>query len=105
MIVQLIPRRQPDLQQGFRDYHIYAGEQRVGRIYQTHKTGWWWGINSVMLDMTVGVVLQGYVGTQQEAQKNLRTAFDVWLAWALAMPASDLKFEQIDKNLKAIGVR
>lgn len=103
--IALVPRRRPDLDQGFPDYHIYAGEQLVGRIYQKNYVLWFWGVTTVMLDSTVGTVLHGFAATHDEAKQRLRTAFDAWLSWAQAMPESDLKHSQIDKNLKAIGVR
>jgi hypothetical protein len=41
----------------------------------------------------------------EEAQQYLRSAFDRWLAWALAIDPADLKHSILDRNLKAIGVR
>jgi hypothetical protein len=33
--IDLVPRRQPDLGGSRPDYHVYAGEQLVGRIYES----------------------------------------------------------------------
>jgi len=103
--VELLARRQPDLTQGYSDYHVYAGAQIVGRIYQAGPEQWCWAINSVMIDSTAGAGMAGYAESLQEAQRLLRPAFDRWLAWALAIPESDLKHGPLNRNLKAIGVR
>ena len=46
--IELIARRRQDLEGGYPDYHVYAGEQLVGRIHQCHSTAsrehWFWGI-------------------------------------------------------------
>ena len=43
---------------------VYAGQQLVGRIYHTHfvKTAnsWFWGINSLTVDLSVGAVMSGF---------------------------------------------
>jgi hypothetical protein len=55
--IELVARREPDLQSGHPDYSVWAGEQRVGRIYQQRSQGreqWFWGRNTVTLDLTVG---------------------------------------------------
>lgn len=107
--IELVPRRQEDLQGGNPDYHIDAGALRVGRIYRTHfhsaSEGWRYGVNGVMVDFTVGVPLQGYAASFEDAKSKLREAFDIYLAWALALPQSDLKFPRVDRDLKAMGAR
>ena len=103
--IALVARRQPDLDQGHLDYHVYAGSQLVGRIYEIAPGHWKWAINSVMLDATTDIQGGGYAASMEEAQSSLRPSFERWLAWALAVPASDLKFGPLDRNLKAIGVR
>lgn len=105
MTVELVARRQPDLDQGYPDYQVYAGAQIVGRIYQSSPTQWCWAINSVMIDSTAGGGMSGYAANMEEAQRRLRPAFDRWLVWALAIPPSDLKYGPLDRNLKAIGMR
>lgn len=105
--IELIARRQPDLHGGHPDYYVYAGEQRVGRIYQTHFTGaadqWWWGVNGLTVDVTVGAVMQGYATGLDNAKRQLREAFDQWLVWARAMPVADLKHRAIAQELLAMG--
>jgi hypothetical protein len=87
--------------------HVYAGSQIVGRIYQQARSPdrWRWAINSVMIDSTAGAGMAGYAESMEDAQRLLRPAFDRWLAWALAIPPSDLKHGPLERNLKAIGVR
>jgi hypothetical protein len=82
-------RRQTDLDQGYADYHVYAGSQIVGRIYQQARSPdqWRWAINSVMIDGTAGAGMAGYAESMEEAQRLLRPAFDRWLEWAQAIPA------------------
>ena len=46
--IALVARRQPDLDQGHLDYHVYAGSQLVGRIYEIAPGHWKWAIKSVM---------------------------------------------------------
>ena len=103
--IDLIARRQADLDQGYPDYHVYAGAQLVGRIYQMDAMQWFWGINTVMIDATAGAGMSGYAASLEEAQTRFRPAFDRWLALAVAIPLSDLKRAVIDRNLKAIGLR
>ena len=86
---------------------VYAGQQLVGRIYHTHfvKTanGWFWGINSVTVDLSVGAVMSGFARDLLDAKAQLRAAFDRWLAWAEAMPKDDLKYPSIAAELKAMN--
>jgi hypothetical protein len=103
--VVLVARRQPDLDQGFPDYHVYAGGQTVGRIYQSAQEQWCWAINCVMIDSTAGGGMSGYAASMEEARRRLRPAFDRWLSWALAIEPSDLKYGPLDRNLRAIGLR
>jgi hypothetical protein len=104
--IELIARRQPDLHGGHPDYFVFAGEQLVGRIYQTHFTstseGWFWGVNGLTVDSTVGAVMHGYALSFRDARAKLRTAFDRWLEWAMAMPAEDLKHCAIAAGLRAM---
>ena len=59
-----------------------------------------------MIDSTAGAGMAGYAESMEEAQRLLGLAFDRWLvAWALAIPGSDLKYGPLDRNLKAIGIR
>ena len=49
--IDLIAKRQVDLDNGHPDYHVYAGKQLVGRIYKTNLTGagdqWVWGVDAL----------------------------------------------------------
>ena len=107
--IALIPKRQEDLQGGRPDYHIVAGQQLVGRIYKTVMGGntecWFWGVNSVTVDLSVGATMHGHADSLEQARAKLRAAFDVWLAWARAMPRSDLKYERIATELWRMGER
>jgi hypothetical protein len=103
--IELVARRRPDLDQDYPDYGVYAGEQLVGRIYQTREDQWVWAINTVMIDSSAGAGMAGYAPSMEEAYRSLRSACDRWLSWALAIPQSDLKYGPLDKNLRAIGVR
>ena len=107
MTVVLVARRQPDLDQDFANYYVFAGGQIVERIYQQARSPdqWRWAINSVMIDSTAGAGMAGYAASMEEARRLLRQAFDRWFAWALAIPPSDLKYGPLDKNLGTIGMR
>jgi hypothetical protein len=102
--IDLIPRRQEDLHGNRPDYLVYAGAQLVGRIYQTHLSGlgasWFWGVNGLTVDMTVGATMHGHAADLQDAKAKLRTAFDRWHQWAMAMPADDLKHPRLAAELK-----
>lgn len=103
--IDLVARR--DQESGALDFHIYAGEQRVGRIYQYHKIStsetWWWGLNTICIDATFPPPMKGYTHTFEEARAAFRSAFDRWLIWAGAVPKWDLKRAHIDENLRKIG--
>ena len=105
--IELVARRQEDLHQSHLDFHVYAGQQLVGRIYHTHfvKTAnsWFWGINSVTVDLSVGAVMSGFARDLLDAKVQLRMAFDRWLEWAKAMPKDDLKYPSIAAELKAMN--
>jgi hypothetical protein len=66
---------------------------------------WRWAINSVLIDSTAGAGMAGYAESMEDARSHLRHAFERWLAWALAIPPSDLKYGHLDRNLRAIGLR
>lgn len=66
--VQLVPRRQPDLDCCKPDY---AEAQPVGRICQTHSGGWLWSMTSVMYDDTVGLPMKDYATSFAEAKADL----------------------------------
>jgi len=69
--VELLARRQPDLTQGYSDYHVYAGAQIVGRIYQAGPEQWCWAINSVMIDSTAGAGMAGYAAPVAASVRSL----------------------------------
>jgi hypothetical protein len=104
--IELVARRQPDLQSGHPDYFVYAGEQCVGRIYQTHLSStsenWFWGVNGLTVDSTIGAVMQGHATSFDDAKAKLRTAFDRWLEWARTMPVEDLKHRAVAAELAAM---
>jgi len=104
--IDLVARRQADLSQGYPDFHVYAGNQLVGRIYQTHfnstSGGWFWGVNALTVDLSVGAVMHGYAATLADAKTKLRAAFDCWIEWAEAMPRDDLKYPRIAAELKTM---
>jgi hypothetical protein len=106
--IELVARRGKDTHDGRPDYEIYAGQQRVGRIYLAvmagAKDGWVWNINTVFLDTRLGK-LGGTSADMDDALRQFRVAFDVWLGWALAQPQTHLSFFVIDRQLRAIGAR
>ena len=71
------------------DYDIFAAEQLVGRIRQLHQTTqaetWWWGLNTITFDSTLGAPMKGYAESLPKAQEAFRAAFDRWLEWARAL--------------------
>jgi hypothetical protein len=106
--IVLVARRDKDMMDGSPDYSIWAGEQRVGRIYRKRRTGgrelWFWGINGVVCDLTVGVPTHGGDATSfEDARARLREAFDHWLMWARAIPRGDLRYPRISEQLKKMG--
>ncbi len=56
------------------------------------------------IDMTVGVPIHGYADSLPDAKVKLRAAFDVWLAWAKAVPPEDPKYRWIAAEPVRIGV-
>jgi len=89
--IELMPRREPDDVDGAPDYLIYAGDHLVGRIYRhvsrSDFENWFWGLQGVFTSMEIGR-LHGGAESFDQAEERLRTAFDLWLAWALAAPPS-----------------
>jgi hypothetical protein len=73
--VELIARRIEDLSDGHPDYLVYAGKQRVGRIYRTHfdstAEGWFWGVNGVTVDVTVGAVMHDYASSPSGCEADI----------------------------------
>ncbi|WP_068018928.1 hypothetical protein [Rhodoplanes sp. Z2-YC6860] len=102
------PQRQDDLHGGRPDYHIYAGEQMVGRIYKTMMAGnteaWFWGVNGLTADLSIGP-MYGHTETLEEARAKLRETFDRWLAWARSVSKDDLKYRDITTELWRMGER
>jgi hypothetical protein len=105
--IELRPVRQEDLQGGHPDYHIYAGTQLVGRIYRhvmlSDRQQWFWGVNAVLLDATIGRPMHGYATDLDDAKHKVRQAFDAWLAWALSIPGDDPKHQRLAQQLAAAG--
>jgi hypothetical protein len=103
--IELVARRQEDLSQGYPDFHVYAGNKSVGRIYQTHfdstSAGWFWGVKALTVDLSVGSAMHGSA-TLADAKTKLRAAFDRWIEWAEAMPRDDLKYPRIAAELKTM---
>jgi hypothetical protein len=89
------------------DFFVWAGEQRVGRIYEGYsiptRETWHRAINTVTLDMTVGTATQGYAESFDDAKAKFRAGFDRWLEWAWAMPRGDMKYPRISAELKNMG--
>jgi hypothetical protein len=89
------------------DYGIFAGPQLVGRIYQHYQASksesWWWGLNTITFDSTVGDPMTGYTDSLPKAQAAFREAFDRYLEWALALPQWDLKKTAVTAQLKKMG--
>jgi hypothetical protein len=104
--IELVARREA-MSSGHPNYGVFAGDQRVGRIYQMYTIGgrarWFWGLNTITSDMTVGVLTQGHADSFAGARANLRAAFDRWLEWAFAIPRSDMKYPKITIELKKMG--
>lgn len=102
--IQLVAKRQGDLRGDRPDYSVYAGEQLVGRIYQMHNERWFWGVNAVTFDMSVGSPMHGFARDLDDAKARLRAAFGRWLLWARAMPQTDLKHPHIAEELRNISL-
>ena len=77
----------------------------MGRIYQMHSERWFWGVNALVVDSTVGGGMHGYAESLDDAKTKLRSAFERWLVWALAIPQTDLKYPNIAEELEKIGCR
>ena len=100
--IELLAPRQEDLQARYPDYLIYAGERLVGRIYcQVGGMGrteqWYWGVQGAFTSMEIGP-LHGHAPSFDHAKAQLRTAFDLWLAWALSVPTWQLSCARIRKD-------
>jgi hypothetical protein len=93
--IPLIPKRQPDLVNGGRDYAVYAGRLVVGRIYDFRRHGrddWFWGLNRISTGDEIGEwygTAEGFAG----AKAAMRAAFDRWLAWADEPVADPMRAE------------
>ncbi len=55
--------------------------------------------------MSIGAVMHGHATGIEDAKAKLRAAFEKWLAWAQAMPASDLKYPRVHAELRKMGER
>jgi hypothetical protein len=104
--IDLRTKREADLIAGRTDYSLWAGKQRVGRIYQSSSIApgdWHWAISTLTLDITFRARTQGYAETFEDAQARARVAFDRWLAWARALPTTDTLYPQVSAELKMIS--
>jgi hypothetical protein len=103
--IELVARREA-MSSGYPNYGVFAGEQRVGRIYQMYTVGgrerWFWGLNTIT-DMKFDVLTEGHADSFADARTNLRVAFDQWLERAFAMPRSNMKYPRITIELKKMG--
>lgn len=100
--------RQNDLDNGRPDSHIIANGYPVGRIHLTNqadKVLWYWALGSVWTSAENGIAMHGYAPTMEAARAMLRTSFDQWLEWILAIPPEHLGFRTIDEELRKIGAR
>lgn len=98
--IELVSRREPEtVVGGGPDYLIYAGDRLVGRIYQRAEQ-WFCGVQGIFTSMKIGQ-LHGLA--KSLAKQRLRSAFDVWLAWALAAPSSHLSYATIRRDLTKRG--
>jgi hypothetical protein len=55
---------------------VYAGEQLVGRIYcklrRSDVEQWFWGVNALTVDRTIGIAMHGYATDLDDAKDKLR---------------------------------
>jgi hypothetical protein len=105
--IELIARRQEDRHNGHPDYHVY-GRQPARRPHLSDtptatRDQWFWSVNAVTLDMTVGHVIHGYATGLDDAKAKLRAAFERWMTWARSVPMTDLKHSHIAEELKNMG--
>jgi hypothetical protein len=102
--IELVAKRQDDLEGDRPDYSVYAGEQLVGRVYCQVKRSdveeWFWSVNALTVDRTIGIAMHGYAADLDDAKDKLRAAFEAWLLWARAVPLSDLKRPHVEEELK-----
>ena len=106
-VIELVAKRQEDLQGDRPDYHVRAGSRLAGRIHQNTKTLfgseiWSWGVQGIVTSMEAGQ-MHGSAESFEEAKTRLRTAFDLWLSWALAVPPSHLSYVAIRRDLHDVG--
>ena len=106
-VIELVAKRQEDLQGDRPDYHVYAGSRLAGRIHQNTKTLfgseiWSWGLQGIVTSMEMGQ-MHGSAESFEEATTKLRNAFDLWLSWALAVPSSHLSYVAIRRDLHDVG--
>ena len=100
--IELVAKRQDDLEGDRPDYSVYAGEQLVGRVYCQVKRSdveeWFWSVNALTVDRTIGIAMHGYAADLDDAKDKLRAAFEAWLLWARAVPLSDLKRPHVEEE-------
>ena len=105
--MKTVELRHDDLQGGHPDYYVYAGTQLVGRIYlhiqMADKQKWFWGVNAVLHDSTIGRPMHGYADDLDDAKDRVREAFDAWLIWAQSIPSDDPKHSLAARQLAAAG--
>jgi hypothetical protein len=106
-VIELTTKRQEDLQGGRPDYHVYAGSRLAGRIYQNTRSLfgseiWFWGVQGIFTSIETGQ-MHGSAESFEEAKSKLRTALDLWLCWALAVPPSHLSYVAIRRDLHDVG--
>ena len=55
-----------------------ASGSSAARTRRTSDEDWFWGVNGLTVDMTVGAVIHGYTSGIDDAKAKLRAAFDMW---------------------------
>jgi hypothetical protein len=83
----LILRRVPT--PGFEDYRVLADGLNAGRIMQVDRSynrkAWLWTLTGPYCGAPeLSIATSGEVETLEAAKDGFRTAFDAWLAWAIA---------------------
>jgi hypothetical protein len=104
--IELLVRREEDFADGRPDFSIWAGEERVGRLYRKllpgNREGWFWGLNGVFYSMDARIQMSGHAESLEAAKSSLREAFGLWSSWIMSLPVTHPSAHMIDQQLRRI---
>ena len=63
------------------NFFAMSSNLKVGRIYKRPETGWLWALNGVY-GGPKSMRIAGMAATREQAQSELQTSWEAWMAWA-----------------------